>query len=248
MAKNNKSMLIIRILGNLLPVIFGIIAIRKWKKAKLSKNKIGQKLGFIPFLKFQLFIGLLIGAVIFSLVFVIFLYFNLLTIIQFSWTNGNLFKIILILAVAAIFEEIIFRSFFINGLKLFLKSTALIILISALFFGIVHMFNEGSTILSTISAFMGGIMYAFAFIKTEKLWLPIGIHFSWNFFQGFVYGFPVSGFVIEGLFRVNISGCEFWTGGEYGPEGGLTGIFARFVVIFTIWLIFKLNRVDIKGS
>lgn len=85
-------------------------------------------------------------------------------------------------------------------------------------------------------------MYAFAFIKTEKLWLPIGLHFSWNFVQGFVYGFPVSGFVIEGLFEVNIYGQEFWTGGEYGPEGGLIGIFARFIVLFTIWMIVKSTK------
>jgi len=240
-------MLLIRILENLIPAIFGIIAIRKWRSAKLSKNEIGQKLGYIPFLRFQLLFGLLIGAVIFSLIFVAFLYFNLLTIIQFSWTNGNVFKIILMLAAAAIVEEIIFRGFFINGLRLYLKSPTLIILLTALFFGFVHMDNEGSTLLSTVSAFIGGIMYAFAFIKTEKLWLPIGLHFSWNFFQGFVYGFPVSGFVIEGLFKVDISGQEFWTGGDYGPEGGLIGIFARFVVIFIIWLIFKLNRAGNKG-
>ena len=241
-------MLLIRILGNLIPTIFGIIAIRKWKTSKLSKNEIGQKLGFIPFLKFQLFIGLLIGAIIFSLVFVTFLCFNLLSIIQFSWSNGNLVKIFLMLAAAAIIEEVIFRSFFINGLKLYLRSTTLIILITALFFGVVHIFNEGSTILSTISAFIGGIMYALAFIKTEKLWLPIGLHFSWNFFQGCVYGFPVSGFVIEGLLKVNISGQEFWTGGEYGPEGGLIGIFARIVVIFTLWFIFKFKKAGNKGS
>jgi membrane protease YdiL (CAAX protease family) len=241
-------MLLIRILLNLIPVIFGIIAIRKWKKAKLRKNEIGQKLGFIPFLKFQLLIGLLIGAIIFSLVFATFLSFNLLTIIQFSWTNGNLVKILLILTVAAIIEEIIFRSFFINGLKLYLKSTTLIILITALFFGVVHMLNEDSTILSTLSAFIGGIMYAFAFIITEKLWLPVGLHFSWNFFQGFVYGFPVSGFEIEGLFKINISGQEFLTGGEYGPEGGFIGIFARFIVVFAIWLIFKFNKASNKDS
>jgi len=241
-------MLLIKILGNLIPVILGIIAIRRWKTAKLSKNEIVQKLGFIPFSKFQLLIGLLIGVVIFSLVFVTFLYFNLLTVSQFSWTNGNLIKTILMLGTAAIVEEIIFRSFFINGLKLYFKSKTLIILITALFFSVVHMFNDSSTLLSTTSAFIGGIMYAFAFIKTEKIWLPIGLHFSWNFFQGFVYGFPVSGFVIEGLLKVNVSGQEFWTGGEYGPEGGLIGIFARFIVIFTIWLILKLIKAGNKGS
>ena len=84
-------------------------------------------------------------------------------------------------------------------------------------------------------------MYAFAFIKTEKLWLPIGLHFSWNFFQGFVYGFPVSGYVFDGLFEVSILGQELWTGGEYGPEGGLIGIIARIIVLFLIWLVIKIK-------
>ncbi|MDH4093131.1 MAG: hypothetical protein OEV24_21915 [Cyclobacteriaceae bacterium] len=100
-------LLIIKILGNLIPAIFGIIAIRKWRRAKLSKKEIGRKLGFIPFSKFQLLTGLLIGMVIFSLVFVTFLYADLLTITQFSWTNGNLVVTFLMLAAAAIGEEIL---------------------------------------------------------------------------------------------------------------------------------------------
>ncbi len=80
-------------------------------------------------------------------------------------------------------------------------------------------------------------MYGYAFIRTEKLWLPIGLHFSWNFFQGFVFGFPVSGYVIVGFFETTISGSELWTGGSYGPEGGLIGIIARIFVIVSIWVL-----------
>ena len=232
---------IIRLLGNIIPVIFGIIAIKKWKSLKLNKTEIITKLGFNPFSTFQLLTGLLIGALIFTLIFFVFKYFDLLTIIQFSWTRGELFTTILLFAAFAIGEELIFRSFFINGLKFYLQSSTLIIIVTALFFSVVHCFNDGSTVLSAISAFIGGLMYAFAFIKTEKLWLPIGLHFSWNFFQGFVYGFPVSGYVFDGLFEVSIVGQELWTGGEYGPEGGLIGIIARIIVLFLIWLVIKIK-------
>ncbi len=234
--------MIIQLLSNIIPVIFGIIAIRKWKSAKLDKIEILKRLGLSPFSTFQLLFGIILGALIFTIVFVVFNYFNLFAIIQFSWTSGNIFTIILIFAALAIGEEIIFRSFFINGLRIWLKSTTFILIISAFFFSLVHWFNEGSTVLSALSTFLGGLMYAYAFIKTDKLWLPIGLHFSWNFFQSFVYGFPVSGFVFEGLFEVNISGQELWTGGAYGPEGGLIGIFARVFVIFAIWLIIKTKH------
>jgi membrane protease YdiL (CAAX protease family) len=232
---------IIRLLSNIIPIIFGIIAIKKWKSLKLNKTEIITRLGFIPFSMFQLLTGLLIGALLFTLIFFVFKYFDLLTIIQFSWTSGELFKTILLFAALAIVEELIFRSFFINGLKLFFNSTTPILIVSALFFSLVHWFNDGSTVLSALSAFMGGLMYAYAFIKTDKLWLPIGLHFSWNFFQSFVYGFPVSGFIFEGLLEVNISGQKLWTGGAYGPEGGLIGIFARVFVLFAIWLIIKIK-------
>jgi membrane protease YdiL (CAAX protease family) len=232
---------IIRLLGNIIPVVFGVIAIRKWRSLKLSKTEIISRLGFHPFSTFQLLTGLLIGALIFTLIFFVFKYFDLLTIIQFSWTGGEFFTTILLFAALTIGEELIFRSFFINGLKLYLQSATLIITITALFFSVVHWFNEGSTVISAISAFLGGLMYAFAFIKTEKLWLPIGLHFSWNFFQSLVYGFPVSGFVFDGLFEVNIVGPQLWTGGEYGPEGGLIGIIARIIVLFAIWLVIKIK-------
>ena len=233
--------MIIQLLGNVIPLIFGIIAIWKWKSSKLDYTEIRKRLGFTPFSTFQILVGIFISAFIFTIIFVVFHYFNLLTTVQFSWTRGNVFKVILTLAALAFVEEIIFRSFFINGLRLRLKSTTLILIISAIFFSLVHWFNDGSTVLSALSAFIGGLMYAYAFIKTDKLWLPLGLHFSWNFFQGFVYGFPVSGYVFEGIFEVNISGPELWTGGAYGPEGGLIGIFARVFVILAIGLMIKIK-------
>jgi len=79
-------------------------------------------------------------------------------------------------------------------------------------------------------------MYGVAFLKTNKIWLPIGLHFTWNYFQGFVYGFPVSGFNKQSLYDITITGSEFWTGLDYGPEGGMIGIIARFFVIAMILL------------
>ena len=233
--------MIIQLLGNIIPVFFGIIAIWKWKSSKLDKTEIGKRLGVAPFSTFQLLFGIIIGAFIFTIIFIIYIYYNLLTVIQFSWPGANIFLNILMFAALAMGEEFIFRSFFINGLRIYIKSTSFILIISAIFFSLVHWFNDGSTVLSALSAFIGGFMYAYAFVKTDKLWLPIGLHFSWNFFQSFVYGFPVSGYVFEGIFKVNISGQELWTGGAYGPEGSLIGILGRFYVIFTIWSIIKMK-------
>lgn len=234
--------MIIRLIGNLIPLIFGIIAIRKWKVSSFNRLEIFKKLGFKPLLLSQIVSGLVLGAIVFTVIFIIFKQLDYLTIIQFSWTRGSIFATLLLFATSAIVEEIIFRSFFINGLKFYIKSTVIIIIISAVFFSIVHWFNDGSTVLSAVSAFLGGIMYAYAFIKSGNIWYPFGLHFSWNFFQSFVYGFPVSGFDFKGLFEINVFGKELWTGGAYGPEGGLIGILARIMVVVITWMIFRKNR------
>ncbi|TFV96031.1 CPBP family intramembrane metalloprotease [Algoriphagus kandeliae] len=240
-------MVIIKILGNLIPALFGLYAIRKWRKNHFTRTEIGQKIGFRPFSLYQLVSGLLLGAFVFTTIFLVAIKLELIEIISFSWTNGNFITAILMFSAGAIGEELIFRSFFINGLKEFTKSKIVLLLVPAIFFSLVHIMNSGSTLLSSFSAFIGGLMYGYAFIRTEKLWLPVGLHFSWNFFQSFIYGFPVSGYIKQRLFEINIKEeSQLWLGGDYGPEGGLLGIVARFTVIVLIWILIK-NTAGNKG-
>ena len=81
-------------------------------------------------------------------------------------------------------------------------------------------------------------MYALAFVRTGRIWMPIGLHAAWNFTQGSIFGFPVSGATdwSEGLVRQAEVGSDLITGGAFGPEGGLVGIAFRFVVIGLIVL------------
>lgn len=232
-------MIIIKYIALIIPIVFGVIAILKWKSNNNNYKEIFIKLGIVPFKISHILIGLSIGALAFTFVFIVFNYFELMSIKHFSWNIGNIYVTAIGFVLMAIMEELISRSFFISGLKIYLKSTSLIIIITAIFFSIAHMFNNGVTFLSSLSTFVGGIMYAYAFIKTKNIWLPIGLHFSWNFFQGCIYGFPVSGLKFEGLYEINIFGSDIWTGGQYGPEGGLIGIFARIFVIIALWISIK---------
>jgi hypothetical protein len=49
----------------------------------------------------------------------------------------------------------------------------------------------------------------------------MGLHFGWNFFEGVIFGFPVSGLNIYHMINLKVSGPVLWTGGEFGPEAGL---------------------------
>ncbi len=111
-------------------------------------------------------------------------------------------------------------------------------LLSSLFFGLMHMFNPNVTFLSIVNLCVAGLFLGFAYIRTSELALPIGLHFSWNFFQGNVYGFPVSGLDAvrnTTVILVRMHGPPLWTGGPFGPEGGLVGLGAIVIGSVLVW-------------
>ena len=77
--------------------------------------------------------------------------------------------------------------------------------------------------------------------SAERPFRPHTTHFAWNFFQGQVFGWPVSGVVVPSLLQTSTTGPEWITGGGYGPEGGAEGFAARFVVLAALFGWFKLR-------
>ena len=117
-------------------------------------------------------------------------------------------------------EELLSRGYHLqtiaSGINLFWG-----VLISSAIFGLLHLANPGATWISTTGIFLAGIFFAYGYIRTKQLWLPMGMHLGWNFFEGVVFGFPVSGLDIYALTRIRVHGPELWTGGAFGPEAGL---------------------------
>jgi len=95
------------------------------------------------------------------------------------------------------------------------------VIISSAIFGLLHLANPGANIASTAGIFLAGLYLAYGYIRTKQLWLPIGLHLGWNFFEGVGFGFPVSGLDIYPLTRIQVIGPDLWTGGAFGPEAGL---------------------------
>jgi MYXO-CTERM domain-containing protein len=89
---------------------------------------------------------------------------------------------------------------------------------------------------------LAGLLFAVAYLLTRNLWLPIALHFSWNYFQGPVFGFPVSGLRFPSLLALEISsGALPFSGGSFGPEGGLTGTLATLLGLAILWLWARRN-------
>lgn len=117
-------------------------------------------------------------------------------------------------------EELLSRGYQLQNLGDGLNITWGVIISSLVFSGL-HLFNPGVTWLSTLGIFLAGLFLALCYVLTKQLWLPIGLHIGWNFFEGTVFGFQVSGINSFTLFRIHVNGPTLWTGGEFGPEAGL---------------------------
>jgi membrane protease YdiL (CAAX protease family) len=142
-------------------------------------------------------------------------------------------------------EEFLSRGYHLKNLAEglgFLKPTGSILLatlLSSLMFGMMHVLNPNTTVISVFNLFLAGIMLAMGYILTGELAIPIGLHITWNFFQGNVFGFPVSGVGAGATFvAIEQGGNDLITGGAFGPEAGLIGIAAMVLgsILTILWV------------
>jgi len=93
--------------------------------------------------------------------------------------------------------------------------------LSSIFFALLHLGNPHVTWIAIIGLGLAGLFLAYGYVRTRELWLPIGLHIGWNFFENTFFGFPVSGLDTPGLLIHKNTGPELITGGAFGPEAGL---------------------------
>jgi membrane protease YdiL (CAAX protease family) len=132
-----------------------------------------------------------------------------------------LLRVVLLLFCVGVAEEVAVRGIVFRLLEQGL-GTWLAIAISALFFGFGHLNNPGATWVSSVAiAIEAGTLLAAMYVATRSLWLPIGVHWAWNLFEGPVWGSAVSGNGLTALAEARFRGPELLTGGAFGPEAGL---------------------------
>ena len=119
------------------------------------------------------------------------------------------------------------------------------LLLSSLLFGLLHIANPNSVWYQTLPGILAaGLFLAYGWLRTRRLWLPIGLHIGWNFFEGTVFGFPVSGALPFTLIRQSVQGPQLVTGGEFGPEAGLIVLLAMLLGAGLIYA-YTINRLKV---
>lgn len=204
--------------------------------------------------------GLALGAILMMLIFVIELAAGWITIAGTFRAIGNSFLSSWLAALlgfisVGIYEEMLFRGYQLRNLveglnwKIWGSRSALWIgyILSSSIFGFAHATNPNATWVSTLNLVLAGLFLGLGFVLTGELAIPIGLHITWNFFQGNVFGFPVSGSRSgTSLITIQQGGPNLFTGGAFGPEAGLVGIFAILVGSILTVLYVRKTRGEVR--
>lgn len=202
--------------------------------------------------------GLLLGAVLMGL---IFLAEWALGWIQIDGTQANrapawpwsawIISNALFFLCVGIYEEFFTRGYLLRNLAEALRTrriqpkTALVLayLISSSIFGLLHLANKNASLVSTLNLIAAGLFLGLGYVLTGELAISIGLHITWNFFQGPIFGFPVSGGApVASLIGMTQQGPEWATGGAFGPEAGALGLAALLLGSLLIGLWVRTTR------
>jgi membrane protease YdiL (CAAX protease family) len=239
------EVMLLGVIAEVFAVTFSVFLARRFLD-KRSIESLGLKLNTWTLI--DILAGILITLLQMGLIYLIMSWLGWTTFQGFAWQfdpiglilkNTLLFFVIFILVGWS--EELLCRGY---QLQTIASGTNLFwgVLLSSAIFGVLHIFNPGANWASTLGIFLAGLFFAYAYIRTRQLWLPIGMHLGWNFFEGVVFGFPVSGLDIYPLMRIRVQGPELWTGGVFGPEAGLIVIPALLVGVLLVHLYSRVRK------
>jgi membrane protease YdiL (CAAX protease family) len=143
-----------------------------------------------------------------------------------------------LMVIVAFTEEVTFRGYILRNLMLSMPPWVAL-LISSMLFALVHSANPNVTVLPVVNVFFAGLLLGINYIFTRNLWFGILLHFAWNFGQGAVLGYEVSGLDTPHLLQQYVPGTPLWTGGEFGFEGSLICTILLVLAIGLWWWLFS---------
>ena len=186
--------------------------------------------------------GVLVGAGLFALVYAVLWPLGTVT---FGGSGGfaGVGRAFATAIAAAVGEEIVFRGVVYRRLEGRLGTTIALV-VSAAAFGLVHAGNPGANWASTLAiALESGVLLGLAYAATRSLWLPIGLHFGWNFTEGGIFGAAVSGGQSSGLINAPLVGPPLLTGGAFGPEASLAALVVSLSASIALaWYVVHTGR------
>jgi uncharacterized protein len=164
--------------------------------------------------------GLLSGALLIGIGVIIIYLSGSIKWMMYGFEAGHLVMGTALMLLISAAEEYIFRGIILRRLGRKINMWPAL-LISAVLFAAVHIMNTDITPLAIVNIFLGGLVFGIAYMFTRSLSYVIFFHFGWNFIQGPILGFTVSGLPFESIFTIKLEQNNLINGGAFGFEGSI---------------------------
>jgi membrane protease YdiL (CAAX protease family) len=226
----------------ILVVIGGTLIVWIFRQFIDRKSFVSLGLRFDRLAIWDMLVGFVLSGFMVGLFFAVLLAFGMLEIEEIGWTSSGFLPILEIFLLlfgvglaTGYSEELAFRGYILQNLG---EGIGLVwaVVVSCILYGLMHMPNPNSTLLSGVIIAILGFLRIFGWLRTGQLWLSIGMHAGWNFFQGPILGFSVSGLDSESLIKHTISGPNWMTGGSFGPEAGIVVVPVVLLALMVMFL------------
>jgi membrane protease YdiL (CAAX protease family) len=204
-----------------------------------------------PRLFLDIIVGILIAGVMMGLIFTLEWGLGWLKFAGFAWQTKPISQVLveilfwlLLFTAVGWQEELLARGYWLqnlaDGMGLFWG-----VLLSSVLFSMAHLLNPNVSWTAVLGLVLAGLFLAYGYLRTRQLWLPIGLHIGWNFFEGTIFGFQVSGLSdMPVLLRQTVQGPELVTGGLFGPEAGLVILPAMALGVLLIYGYTRSRKMD----
>jgi hypothetical protein len=152
------------------------------------------------------------------------------------------------MALIAFSEELVFRGYVLDSLMDSYPNKWVALAISAVLFAAFHFTSPAINPLGFANLVAAGLLLGINYVYTKNLWFSFFLHLSWNFFQGPILGFRVSGLTLPSLLQTETKGDLFITGGDFGLEGSILTTVVAVIAFFLIaWAFERKYNSPVQG-
>ena len=187
--------------------------------------------------------GLLLAVVLYLVGFTISLALGGIEIVSVKPDAGVLAATFCVFFVAAAMEEVTLRGY-IQGRLMAKMNKFRALIIASLIFSVMHIFNSGIGFLPLLNLFLAGLMLGASYMYTRNLWFPIILHTAWNWIQGSILGYEVSGTRLSpSVITIRLSEENIVNGGAFGFEGSIICTFLLLAATtLIVWWYERRNK------
>ena len=179
--------------------------------------------------------GIGVAAGLYAMGFLLNLWLGGVTVAGVHFHASSLLQTWVFFFFVAVFEETMCRGFLLGRMMDAGVNKFVALILSSAVFAILHLANPNFATLPFVNLLLAGVLLGSAYIYTRNLWFAILLHWFWNWLQGPVLGFEVSGNSFgESLLTLERTGSTLLTGGSFGFEGSLTCTVLMLISIFLI--------------